>query len=832
MKCVLPVGLGRSFAGFIPGNILSFVVIAAWIMAATCSVLLPAPAGAQTVGVGTSSGLPGTAVDLSIGFSAGAQGIATLQFDLTLPYALTPVSTLTGAAAVAAGKSASGSASSGGMRILIFGLNQNAIGSGEVAVVRLTIAAGTPASSLEVTVGNIVASDALGNNVAASGTGGSVVVTAPTGNVPPVISSVFASGITQTDAIISWATDKPADSQIDFGATSSYGSFTALNTSMVTSHYQIVSGLLPGTTYHFRVKSKDAAGNLADSGDNSFTTSTTAPSGPIDTTPPVITGVTASNVTNSSATISWATNEDADTQVDYGLTTSYGSSTALNASLVTSHSQTLSGLTPATLYHYRVRSSDGSGNLSVSNNYTFTTTGGTGTVLFYPRMLTKDVAEAGSPDQEYTGIGIANLNNETATLRFSAYNSNGVLISGPGITNPATRQLKPGEQLPIMDQELFGAGVSGQDATGWVKIESDVTSVTGIFLMFNGRLSELDGADMYSTPVMSFVFPEVNDNGFTKINIGNPNATAATLTFCLFRSGGSLRAVATRTIPANGALVADLFADIFPGSTVDASDYVKVTSSQAVLPYQVMGKFEPGMPAQDLQSLHGQDASAGAMRLYCPQYILGDIWRSTVSLVNLDMATGDVSISFIGEDGIQIGTTRVVPIDSLGKIRIDDPRFFEPSMPSGGRQGYLLITANGIRLTGSVVFGDAARQTHATALPLVSSLDQAIVFSHVSSNDKYYTGVAIVNPNSSEAHVTLQLFNGDGSLGASTMVTIPAGRRISTVLTELFPDLAGIQLYAGYFQLTSDVGVASFAVFGSSDLKLLSAIPPQPQPVR
>src|SRR2546422_336569 len=54
-----------------------------------------------------------------------------------------------------------------------------------------------------------------------------------------------------------------------------------------------------------------------------------------DTTPPVISGVTASSITSSGATIAWVTNEASDSQVNYGLTTAYGSSTPVNANLGT-----------------------------------------------------------------------------------------------------------------------------------------------------------------------------------------------------------------------------------------------------------------------------------------------------------------------------------------------------------------------------------------------------------------------------------------------------------------------------------------------------------------
>src|SRR6266540_3266041 len=92
-----------------------------------------------------------------------------------------------------------------------------------------------------------------------------------------------------------------------------------------------------------------------------------------DTTAPDISNVAAAGVTTSGATITWTTNENSDSQVEYGTTTAYGQSTALNPAPVTAHSRGLSGLTSGTLYHYRVRSRDAAGNLAVSGDFTFTT---------------------------------------------------------------------------------------------------------------------------------------------------------------------------------------------------------------------------------------------------------------------------------------------------------------------------------------------------------------------------------------------------------------------------------------------------------------------------
>jgi len=92
----------------------------------------------------------------------------------------------------------------------------------------------------------------------------------------------------------------------------------------------------------------------------------------IDVTSPVISQVSLS-VTSSGATIGWTTNEPSDTQMEYGLTGSYGSLAPLNTALVTSHSQVISGLAPNTWYHFRMRSRDAAGNLGVSGDYKFKT---------------------------------------------------------------------------------------------------------------------------------------------------------------------------------------------------------------------------------------------------------------------------------------------------------------------------------------------------------------------------------------------------------------------------------------------------------------------------
>ena len=89
------------------------------------------------------------------------------------------------------------------------------------------------------------------------------------------------------------------------------------------------------------------------------------------TNPVAIVSLTVSSVTDTSVNISWTTSAAANSTINYGLTSDYGSS-EVDETLTTSHSISLSGLTANTSYHYSVSSTDGTYSDTTSDN-TFTT---------------------------------------------------------------------------------------------------------------------------------------------------------------------------------------------------------------------------------------------------------------------------------------------------------------------------------------------------------------------------------------------------------------------------------------------------------------------------
>jgi len=115
---------------------------------------------------------------------------------------------------------------------------------------------------------------------------------------------------------------------------------------------------------------RDAAGNVSTSTGVTVTVANAAAR--VDTSSPVISGMSLT-VTSSSATIGWTTNEPSDTQLEYGVTRSYGTMAPLDTTLTTSHPQVINGLSPNTWYHARLRSRDAAGNLSLSGDIKFKT---------------------------------------------------------------------------------------------------------------------------------------------------------------------------------------------------------------------------------------------------------------------------------------------------------------------------------------------------------------------------------------------------------------------------------------------------------------------------
>ena len=93
----------------------------------------------------------------------------------------------------------------------------------------------------------------------------------------------------------------------------------------------------------------------------------------VDTTAPIVSDLQVTNISDGGATVTWATEEPAKSQVEYDSVPYFGQSTAEHPALLTEHGVTLTGLTPNTTYSLRAKSRNGAGLAGYSGEFSFTT---------------------------------------------------------------------------------------------------------------------------------------------------------------------------------------------------------------------------------------------------------------------------------------------------------------------------------------------------------------------------------------------------------------------------------------------------------------------------
>jgi len=134
---------------------------------------------------------------------------------------------------------------------------------------------------------------------------------------------------------------------------------------------------------------------------------------------PSIDNVVIENVNETSVTVTWETDEDADSTVNYGLQPDYGI-VRIPVAERTTHSITLDDLEPGRVYYFRVVSADENGNQGISADYRVQTSGtpqtGDGQSSAQGQGTQAQVGDGTQPDEQSQILTDA-INDSTATLR-------------------------------------------------------------------------------------------------------------------------------------------------------------------------------------------------------------------------------------------------------------------------------------------------------------------------------------------------------------------------------------------------------------------------------
>ena len=176
---------------------------------------------------------------------------------------------------------------------------------------------------------------------------------------PTQPTNLSSSNETTTSADITWTA---STDNVGVTGYNVYVGGTLDGTTTATSYS--LTGLDAATTYSVAVEATDAAGNASTQASIDVTTSTP----PDEEDPSAPTDVSTSNVTDTSADITWTASTDNVGVTGYDV---YVDGTIDGSTTSTSYS--LSGLSPETSYSVGVRAKDAAGNESVEGSTSFTT---------------------------------------------------------------------------------------------------------------------------------------------------------------------------------------------------------------------------------------------------------------------------------------------------------------------------------------------------------------------------------------------------------------------------------------------------------------------------
>jgi phosphodiesterase/alkaline phosphatase D-like protein len=271
-----------------------------------------------------------------------------------------------------------------------------------------------------------------------------------TTNAPkPTVTTQPASNINATSAALNGLVNANNDSTtvtFEYGTNTGYGTIVTADQSPVTGSTNTavsanITGLLPNTTYHYRVVGQNSGGTR-NGADMTFTT---------DTSLPTVTTAAASNIEPDSAVLNGLVNANNDSTTvtfEYGVDTSYGNTVTADQSPVTGSTDTaisanVTGLASNTTYHYRVKGQNSSGT-NYGSDMTFTTlpprtptvtTAPVTKITFHTAKSGGNVIDEGASPVTARGVCWSTAPNPTTVDNFTTNDS------GPGPFNSTMNQL-------------------------------------------------------------------------------------------------------------------------------------------------------------------------------------------------------------------------------------------------------------------------------------------------------------------------------------------------------------------------------------------------------
>ena len=423
-----------------------------------------------------------------------------------------------------------------------------------------------------------------------------------------------------------------------------------------------------------------------------------------------------------------------------------------------------------------------------------------------------------SVQSSFVGIAVLNTSAQSDTVQITA------------MTGDGSEQLVKSSVFAPQAQDAFLATSVTQNRKDVVSLtaEADNSDLRGFFLIGRGQPDQLDGVGGELPADTEIYFPVAKFDGGLKSVYFLTNSDSllpANVSLEVVNQAGQVVKTGTLRLAPGASCIKSLPA-LVGVTSYTGSHYLRVTSDVPVQGFELMAS------ASDFSSAAAQRPTP-VQTLWIPHYLLGSTGEDTeLRLINPGTQAVEARLRIYNDQAVLLGT-QSVSISGHGLTIATLSGLLGPNAVPTGEPfltGHIVVDvtspADGsANLLGTATFTGTAGRAK-SSLPMWRQPSTDTLYLHVAQSQaqNVFTGLAVMNPNTTAATVTVRAWDKDGRATAEKTMRVEAGQRVVDLLNQSRLFGPAFDQVGGHLELSSDQPVVSFVVFGDGGGQFLAAV--------
>lgn len=424
------------------------------------------------------------------------------------------------------------------------------------------------------------------------------------------------------------------------------------------------------------------------------------------------------------------------------------------------------------------------------------------------RIFTRTSFWTGIETSADNRLSVFNSSSASSRIALSAFDSAGRLLVGSNITNPVSLVLSAHQSSDQNLMEIFGTGAT---SIATVRVQSVSSEVVAIGTISGSGFSE--SVPLLDRAIANFMLPLTADD--TRLHIVNAGSVPVSGVLTMRTPQGAV--VATKTVSLDPLASTSPLLKEFFGNQGQGQITGSFTGS-------VIVSASFGGPGS-LNVISAQPP-AGTSSLYLPFFAAGSGYETDLHLFNSSDQTVTLRAELVDNRGPAAKIERPITLGPAEVVATTISQLFQLQTLTAG---YLRIQvpqfAKGFFTFYPGITGHArirSAQGGSTTIPVSTDSLAGSSILTAGTTAGQFQGIALVNPGTSNATVTLEALNPSGTVVSIATVSLASGQITSKQVTEYF----SVSIPArSVIRVSSSAPIVATSITGSLSGDVLRAVP-------